>query len=73
MLNFSEAILNPGAFDLLEMTIEGITFLIMRLCIADKIAAILLPLPEISIARFINAYLINYVFLICILKPADPI
>jgi hypothetical protein len=60
-LNFSEAILSPGASNLSEMTIEGLTFLIIRLRMAKRIAAILLPLPEINMPRFIiGALLVDY-------------
>jgi hypothetical protein len=49
--NFSEAILRPAAAGLSDITIEGLIFLIFPCLIADSIASILLPRPEIKIAR----------------------
>src|ERR687884_218573 len=53
-LNFSEATFNPGAFSLLEIITEGMTFLILPDFIPDRIAFMLLPLPEMSIPMFIK-------------------
>jgi hypothetical protein len=51
-LNFSRAITSPAAFGLLEITTDGLTFLILPDSIAVKIDSMLLPLPEINIPRF---------------------
>ena len=50
--NFSEATLRPDASGLFEITTQGLTFVILFASTADKMDSILLPLPEISIARF---------------------